>query len=67
VSAHKWTDDFFHYLSLAVGIKDAVRKAISRAATRDFRQRLRSYRIYVGPGAASSAKLNPARYGRKKD
>jgi hypothetical protein len=64
VSANAWTNDFFHYLNSGVGIEDAVRKAVNRAATAQFRQRLRTFRIETR--AAKSAKLTPARNGRKK-
>lgn len=64
-SANKWTDDFFRFLGLSIGVEDAVRRANTRAATAQYRQRLNSYRIIVGPGGDRNAKLNPARYGQK--
>jgi len=66
ISANKWTDDFFHFLNLGVGVEEAVRKAVKLAATPQFKQRLKTFRIYVGFGVSKTAKLSPARYGRKK-
>ncbi|MEN6320465.1 MAG: hypothetical protein ABFD82_17140 [Syntrophaceae bacterium] len=64
-SANQWTDDFFRFLGLSIGVEDAIRRANARAATAQYRQRLNSYRIFVSPGGGRNAKLNPARYGKK--